>query len=142
MPMNDYFIDTNIFLGFLTDDVPKQVKAIDRLLTRVEHGELELHTSVLTIAEVVWTLESYYGLKPDDVRDKVIGILNTPGLHVENAELIAQAMGTYVYENIDFVDAYNGLWMRERGINTAITLDTKHFQRIPGISSLTPSEVS
>lgn len=140
--MNDYFIDTNIFLRFLTDDVPEQVEAIDRLLTRVEKGALELHTSVLTIAEVVWTLESYYGLQPDDVRNKVIGILNTKGLHVENAELIAQAMGIYVYENIDFVDAYNGLWMRERGINTAITFDTKHFRSIPGITSLTPSEAT
>jgi uncharacterized protein len=140
--MNDYFIDTNIFLRFLTDDVPEQAKAIDKLLTRVEKGALELHTSVLTIAEVVWTLESYYGLQPDDVRNKVIGILNTPGLQVENAELIAQAMGIYVDANIDFVDAYNGLWMRERGINTAITFDTKHFRRIPGITSLTPSEVS
>lgn len=140
--MNDYFIDTNIFLRFLTDDVPEQVEAIDRLLTRVEKGALELHTSVLTIAEVVWTLESYYGLQPDDVRNKVIGILNTKGLHVENAELIAQAMGIYVYANIDFVDAYNGLWMRERGINTATTFDTKHFRRIPGITSLTPSEAT
>lgn len=140
--MNDYFIDTNIFLRFLTDDVPEQVEAIDRLLTRVEKGALELHTSVLTIAEVVWTLESYYGLQPDDVRNKVIGILNTKGLHVENAELIAQAMGIYVYANIDFVDAYNGLWMRERGINTAITFDTKHFRGIPGITSLTPSEAT
>ncbi len=140
--MNDYFIDTNIFLRFLTDDVPEQVEAIDRLLTRVEKGALELHTSVLTIAEVVWTLESYYGLRPDDVRNKVIGILNTKGLHVENAELIAQAMGIYVYANIDFVEAYNGLWMRERGINTAITFDTKHFRRIPGITSLTPSEAT
>jgi predicted nucleic acid-binding protein len=68
--------------------------------------------------------------------------LNTKGLHVENAELIAQAMGIYVYANIDFVEAYNGLWMRERGINTAITFDTKHFRRIPGITSLTPSEAT
>ena len=142
MPMNDYFVDTNIFLRFLTDDIPKQAKLIDRLLTRVEQGELELYTSALAIAEVVWTLESYYGLQPDDVRNKIIGILNTPGLHVENAELIAQAMGIYVDAHIDFVDAYNGLWMREQGINTAITFDTKHFRRIPGITSLTPSEVN
>lgn len=140
--MSDYFIDTNLFLRFLTDDVPEQAQAIDRLLERVEKGALELHTSVLTIAEVVWTLESYYDLQPDDVRNNIIGILNTPGLHVENAELIAQAMGLYVDANIDYVDAYNGLWMREQGINTAITFDTKHFRRIPGITSLTPSEVT
>ncbi|MFV2045323.1 MAG: PIN domain-containing protein [Anaerolineales bacterium] len=140
--MSDYFVDTNLFLRFLTDDVPEQVKAIDRLLTRAEQGALKLHTSVLTIAEVVWTLESYYSLQPDDVRGKIIGILNTPGLHVENAELIARAMGLYVDENIDFVDAYNGLWMRHQGITRAITFDTKHFRRIPGITSLTPSEVN
>jgi len=141
MSKAEYFVGTNIFLRFLTADVPDQAQAVDLLLVKVEEGKVTLRTSVLTIAEIVWTLESYYELQHNEVCDRIIGILNTPGLEVENSELIAQAMALYVDENIDFIDAYNGLWMRKRGLSGAITFDTKHFRRIPGISAFTPGEV-
>ena len=139
--MDRYFIDTNLFLRFLTNDVPDQAQAVDELLIRAEQGRLELHTSSLTIAEIVWTLESYYELSAEVVRDHVVAILNTPGLFVEYAETIASAMILYADENIDFVDAYNGVWMQKQGLSTAITFDTKHFQRIPGITAQTPSDL-
>ena len=139
--MNSHFIDTNLFLRYLTNDVPDQAALVDQLLLQAEQGEFELHTSVLTIAEMVWTLESYYGLAKDDVRDQIVTILNTPGIIVENAEIIAHALSLYVNENIDFVDAYSGTWMQKQGIASAITFDTRHFQRIPGITVQTPGEL-
>ena len=139
--MYRHFVDTNLFLRFLTNDIPDQAHAVDQLLMRAEQGELQLHTSSLTIAEIVWTLESYYELSSEVVRDHVVAILNTPGLFVEHAEIIARAMMLYADENIDFVDAYNGVWMQEQGLSSAITFDTKHFQRIPGIVTHTPTDL-
>jgi predicted nucleic-acid-binding protein len=139
--MNSHFIDTNLFLRYITNDVPDQAELVDQLLLRAEQGDFELHTSVLTIAEMVWTLESYYGLEPEAVRDQIVAILNTPGLKVENAEILAHALSLYVNENIDFVDAYNGIWMQKGGIASAITFDIRHFQRIPGITVQTPGDL-
>jgi len=138
--MDRHFVDTNIFLRFLTDDVPDQAHAVGQLLLQAEKGELQLHTSILTIAEIVWTLESYYELSPEEVRDHVMAILNTPGLFVEHAEIIARAIMLYTDENIDFVDAYNGVWMQEQGLTSVITFDTKHFKRVPGITVHTPTD--
>jgi len=138
--MDSYFVDTNLFLRYLTNDVPDQAQAVERLLLQAEAGKLELYTSVLTIAEIVWTLESYYGMAKDQVRDRVVGILNTPGLKVEGSELIARTMLLYVDGNIDFVDSYNGLWMQDHDVLDAITFDTKHFDRIPGITARTPQD--
>jgi predicted nucleic-acid-binding protein len=140
--VNKYFADTNLFLRYLTDDVPDQAQAVEQLLDLAEKEEIELHTSVLTIAEIVWTLESYYDLKADDVRMKVIGILNTPGLNVENEAIIVRALEIYVHQNIDFVDAYNGEWMKEQGLSSAVTFDEKHFKRIPGIETISPDDMS
>jgi predicted nucleic-acid-binding protein len=140
--VNKYFADTNLFLRYLTDDVPDQAQAVAQLLDRAGKEEIELHTSVLTIAEIVWTLESYYDLKADDVRMKVIGILNTPGLNVENEAIIVRALEIYVHQNIDFVDAYNGEWMKEQGLSSAVTFDEKHFKRIPGIETISPDDMS
>ena len=57
--------------------------------------------------------------------------------------LVAFFLSTILYadENIDFVDAYNGVWMQEQGLSSAITFDTKHFQRIPGIVTHTPTDL-
>jgi predicted nucleic-acid-binding protein len=138
--MDRYFVDTNVFLRFLTNDVPEQAKAVEQLLKRAERGELQLHTSSLTIAEIVWTLESYYGLSRDEIRDHVMAIINTPGLWVEHAETIARVVMLYADENIDFVDAYNGLWMLKQGLASADTFDVKHFTRIPGIAVHNPAD--
>lgn len=140
--MDEFFVDTNVFLRFLTADVKEQAQAVDRLLARAEVGEILLQTSALTIAEIVWTLDSYYELPRDEIREKIIAILNTPGLEVEGADLLAQAVVLYVDQNIDFIDAYNGIWMMDRGISAAVTFDVKHFRRIHGLTMVDPKEAA
>ena len=65
-------------------------------------------------------------------------ILNTQGLEVANRELITEAVFTYADENINFVDAFNGCWMKQRGIETVYTFDQKHYKRIQGIRAKIP----
>ncbi|MBI1741981.1 type II toxin-antitoxin system VapC family toxin [Candidatus Acetothermia bacterium] len=136
--MTRYFVDTNVFLRYLTNDVPAQAEAVTRLLQRAKAGEIVLHTSVLVLAEIVWTLESYYELARDEIKANVLAILNTPGLSVENAELVGRAILLYADKNIDFVDAYNIFWMKEQGLSEAYTFDVKHFARAEGITPLVP----
>jgi len=139
--MNELFVDTNVFLRFLTEDVPKQARAVERLLQHAAAGEFALSTSTLVMAEIIWTLESYYEHSREEVRDKVLAILNTPGLKVENANMIALAVAVYVDKNIDFIDAYNTLWMGENDLDQVVTFDAKHFSRVEGIRAKTPEEV-
>jgi predicted nucleic-acid-binding protein len=134
------FADTNLFLRYLTNDVPEQAEAVEGLLRRAQAGEVGLVTNSLVIAEVVWTLESYYQQSRDDVRAKVLAILNTPGLEVAEAELVLQAVLWYAEKNVDFIDAYNAAWLLARDIHAAYTFDRKHFGRLEGISALAPGE--
>ena len=138
--MNELFVDTNVFLRFLTEDIPKQAQAVEHLLQHAAAGEITLSTSTIVMAEIIWTLRSYYELSREEVRDKVLAILNTPGLKVENANIIALAMAVYVDKNIDFIDAYNALWMGEKDLDQVVTFDTKHFSRVEGIRAKTPEE--
>jgi predicted nucleic-acid-binding protein len=138
--MNEYFADTNAFLRYLTADVTDQAAAVERLLHRAQAGSLALTTNVIVMAEIVWTLESYYELPRSEIRDKVLAILNTPGLSVEKPDLVAKAVTAYAELNVDFVDAFNALWMAEHGVERVVTVDTKHFSRLPGMSALTPDK--
>ena len=92
----------------------------------------------MVVAEIVWTLESFYGLGKDDIRDKVAAILNTPGLKVHEEGLLLDAIEWYAEKNVDFADAYNAAWMREHGLSVAFTFDRKHFARLDGVTPRAP----
>ena len=131
--MASFFVDTNVFLRFLTNDDPAKAKRAEALFRDALRGKIRLATSLLVIAEIVWTLESFYKLEKPDIAAKVEKILNTPNLECSEAPLLFMALDLYVHANIDFVDAYNAFHMRERGLTQILTYDRKHFARVPWV---------
>jgi predicted nucleic-acid-binding protein len=140
MKVERLFADTNLFLRYLTDDIPEQADAFEQLLKRAASGECQLVTSALVIAELVWTMESYYNLSKPDIRMKVLAILNTPGLVVSEGEMILQAILWNTDKNVDFIDAFNAAWILNQDIHTVCTFDRKHFSRFEGLEIITPGE--
>jgi predicted nucleic-acid-binding protein len=132
------FADTNLFLRYFTNDVPRQANAVETLFRRAAAGELTLVVSQMVIAEIIWTLESFYHLSRLQIRQHLLAILNTPGIEIENETLISQIVDLYAEQNIDFIDAYNILWMQRAGVTTAYTFDTRHFSRVPFIQAKAP----
>lgn len=140
MGTDKIFADTNLFLRYLTDDIPEQAEAFNQMLGNAAGGDFSFVTNALVIAEIVWTLESYYGLSKGDIQAKVLAILNTPGLEVVDHELILQAMLWYSEKNVDFIDAYNAAWMLDKSIGTVCSFDRKHFARFEGLTTKVPGE--
>ena len=131
--MASLFVDTNVFLRFLTNDVPAKAKRAENLFRDALRGKVKLATSLLVIAEIVWTLESFYKLEKSDIAAKVEKILNTPNLDCPETPLLFMTLDLYVHANIDFVDAYNAYHMKEKGLTEILTYDRKHFARVPWI---------
>lgn len=132
------FADTNLFLRYLTNDVPEQADAIERLLHRAAAGDITLVSNSLVMAEIVWTLESFYRLDREQVRDKILAILNTPGLEVIDADLVLQAVTWYADKQVDFIDAYNAAWMLAEELQIAYTFDRRRFARFEGVLARVP----
>lgn len=131
--MASYFVDTNVFLRFLTNDDSVKAKRAEALFRDAVRGKITLATSLLVIAEIVWTLESFYKLEKPDIAAKVEKILNTPNLECPDSSLLFLALDLYVHANIDFVDAYNACHMKDRGLTQILTYDRKHFSRVPWV---------
>ena len=74
------------------------------------------------------------------IRDRVLAIVNTPGVTVEDEDLILQAIVWYATENVDFIDAYNAAWLLTNGMQTAHTFVATHFSRFEGINVKAPGE--
>ncbi len=127
------FIDTNLFLRFLTNDIPSKATDVENLLHEAAEGNITLITNSLVLAEIVWTLESYYKLERESIYEKVLAILNSPGLKVPDANLVFKAIAWYAEKKVDFIDAYNAAWMTQHQIRKVYTFDQKHFSRFEEI---------
>ena len=130
-------VDANIFLRYLTEDVPEQAEKARDLLERAERGEEDLVTTLLTIAEIVWVLESVYELDRSSIQAKVVAILGLPGLTVEDQEVLLQAVVWYEEKNVDFDDCYRAAWMEHHGLEEVYTFD-QDFDRFEGVTPRRP----
>ena len=138
METETVFADTNLFLRYLTNDVPAQADLIESLLHRAAKGKINLVTTSMVIVEIVWTLESYYELDKKEIQTMILGILNTDGLEVINSDLILQAIVHYTDKNVDFIDAFNAAWMVKNDVDKIYTFDQKHFNRFDEIVAELP----
>ncbi len=129
--MTSRFIDTNVFLRYLTNDDPVKAKRAEALFRDAVQGKALLTTSLLVIAEIVWTLESFYQLDKSGVAPRIEKILNTRNLECPGSTLIMMALDLYVQQNIDFIDAYHAYLLKEHDMNRIVTYDRKHFSGVP-----------
>jgi predicted nucleic-acid-binding protein len=138
MKADSTFVDTNLFLRFLTNDVPEQADAVEKLLRQAEQNRKQLVTNSMVIAEIVWTLESYYESGREDIQNKIFAILNTSGLEIPENDLILKDIIWYAEKKVDFIDAYNAAWMEQKGIEKIYTFDQKHFARFDDMEVMKP----
>lgn len=131
------FIDTNIFIRFLTNDIPKKADACERIFKDAIEKKETLFTTELVIAEMIWVLESYYELSKEDIQGKVEKILNTPNLLCPKKDLILNALTVYSEKNIDYIDAYNAFILKDEAIGRLYSYDT-HYDRIDWLERMEP----
>lgn len=136
--MNRCFVDTNLFIRYLTNDDPILADRVELLLDSAAAGSAQLVTTELVMAESVWVLESSYHLDHAQIAPLIRGILATPGMEVINGDLVGKALVMYELQNIDFVDAYIAALMEKQGIKNIYSYDKKHLSRVKSINRKEP----
>lgn len=130
------FLDTNIVLRYLLADHPIQSPKAKRFLEKIEKGEEKVVTTPLVIAEVVYVLEST-GASRQKISKALLKIISLRGLQVTNKRSFPHAFSVYEKKNIDFVDAYNAVYAKEKGIREIVSFD-KDFDKLPGLERIEP----
>jgi predicted nucleic-acid-binding protein len=136
--MNRCFVDTNLFIRYLTNDDPLLADRVEQLLVDAAVGSVQLVTTELVMAESVWVLESSYRLTHAQIAPLIRGILATPGMDVINGDLVGKALVMYELQNIYFVDAYIAVLMEKQGITDIYSFDRKHLSRVKTINRKEP----
>ena len=132
------FVDTNLFIRYLTEDDPVQTDAVESLFIKVKEGKETVQTSVLVIVEIVWVLESIFKKSRDEIKEMIQKIINTQNLMVENRDILLQGLEIYSQKNIDFVDAYHAVFLKSTGEKIIYSFD-QDFDKIEWIERREPA---
>jgi predicted nucleic-acid-binding protein len=128
------FVDTNVFLRFFVRDVESLYQKAKELFEKAENGELKIETSDLVIAEIISVLESYYDFSKTEIKEIVDTILETRNIRTANHSRVKEAVALYASGKMDFIDAYNIVYIKTKGYKKAATFDTKHFKNVEGVT--------
>ena len=132
------FLDTSVLLGYMLDE-EERAKQCLTLLQRAERGEVRLRTSSLVVAEIVWTLQSSrYELSAEEIRDRIVPVLESRGLVIEDKYLCLKAFDLYCQYNIDFTDAFNAALMSKEQVTQIYSYD-RRYDRLAFLERVEPS---
>ena len=135
-----YFLDTNIFLRYFTDEHQNKIyKECTELIKLIKFNKINATTSHLVIAEVVWTLQSSYQATKEQVV-KVLQLIESLGLtYLEsvNSGVANELFKTKSVKYIDVLIASNPLVQSKKMV---IVSYDKDFDKL-GVVREEPSEV-
>lgn len=131
------YLDTNILLRYFTNDDPVKAARALALLERVERGEERLATSLMVVAETVFTLERAYKVSKHDTHQMLRDLIELPGIRLPNKSRCLEALELHARKNISFADAYNAVDLQARGMSEIYSWDTD-FDDLPGVVRVEP----
>ena len=135
-----YFLDTNIFLRAIVRDDPVKAPECEELLKCVQGGLMSAHSSMIVLAEVVWTCLGNYAMSKPDVVAFIRGIVSIPNLKISDQTSPLVAIELFEKHNIKFIDAViagHPLLQNEHGIIVSYDRD---FDRL-GIPRIEPRDI-
>ncbi|MDO8570627.1 MAG: PIN domain-containing protein [Candidatus Daviesbacteria bacterium] len=127
-------IDSNLIVRYLIQDDPKKALAVRKLL---ENNKTTLLLTDIVIAELVWTLDSFYHLTRLEILEKLQSLLDLDSIKAHK-ELLSRSLQIYQAYNIDFIDAYLAAYCGEKKNIKGIYSFDKDFDKIKDIKRLEP----
>ena len=135
------FLDANVILRYLTRDDAAKAQACYELFQRVQRGEEELAACEAIVVEVVYVLSSPrlpYRLDPEQIRARLLPILELRGLKLPHKRVCLRALEVYASTPaLDFEDALAVAHMEQLGITRIVGYD-RDFDRVAGFRRTEP----
>lgn len=131
------YVDSNVLIRFLTRDHPEMAERARLSLVEAAEGRLQLLLTPVVLAEVVWTLKSFYKYERKQIADGLLSLLTFQGLEVVDRDVLSIALSIFGDKAVAFGDALVAAYALSEGPKRVCTFD-QDFERIPGLSVLRP----
>lgn len=119
------FVDTNYFLRYFFDDIPKQHQLAEKLFFSAAEGKVKLFTDILVIFEIYWVVKNGYGVKSPYTQDLLTKVCNLDFVSLDDRAVIAKAIKNFKNFNYDLEDAYHYYNSLHKSATSVATFDKK-----------------
>lgn len=131
------FIDTNVFIRFLTKDVEDQYKDCAKLFEAVEEGRLRPYTSNIVLLEIYFILTTHYNFTKDEVSEAISIILQTRNLTLIEKTDTKKALMFFDMHKIKYADCLIATQIPK---NVLLLTYDADFRKFPSLAVASPKE--
>ena len=103
--MRRYFIDTNIFIDILMRRDEKRFIQCSRFFQKVKLNKIKAATGNVVLAELIWTLKSFYGIGKEEIVRRIKSIIKLRGIKLVDNYDPLRAIDLYQSKSIKYIDA-------------------------------------
>jgi predicted nucleic-acid-binding protein len=115
-------LDTNVLVRYIAQDDPKQSPKATALIEALSPESPGFVTTV-SVVELVWVMQSCYGVTREGITNALGQILRTKEIVVENAEVVWRATRAFAAGNADFADCLIERSAAQAGCTAVYTFD-------------------
>ena len=130
-------IDANVILRFVTADHPEMSPRCRRLFERVAAGGEVIFLPEAALADVAWTLRSFYHWPPERICDFLGDLLALDGLEMERKPVVWSVLEHFRRGKVDFSDAWIAAEMGTLDLTEIYSFD-RDFDEIPELRRIEP----
>jgi len=130
-------LDANVILRFLLADHPDQSPRCKALFARIEAGKESVFLPEIIVADVAWTLTSFYKWPREQTRRFFGQVLALRGMRTVDTPRLMQALQFFAERKIDFSDALVASEMIAHGRGEVYSFD-KDFNRFSEFTRVEP----
>lgn len=132
--MREAIVDANILLRFLIDEPRHLADRVVAIFEAAERRHVALVVTALTLAEVVYVLESVYTWERRMIAERLLELVSASVLQIAERDTLAQALAWYRdISSLHFADAYIAALAAAQGHGAVISFD-RALRRVPDIT--------
>ena len=99
-------VDANIIIRFLLNDHPKLSQLATSLFSKAQKKLIKIYLDEVILAEVIWTLSSFYKIKKADLIDNIEKFISQDWIVNTKKKSMLKALYLYKSSNLDYIDCW------------------------------------
>lgn len=128
-------VDTNVVLRLFVPDDDEQHRMAKAFFDKCD-ADSPASVSVVVMVELAWLLRSRYGYRQDQVLDVLDALTNSINVHVQDQELVEDAIANARKNNTGIADELIAGLCQRAGCSTVVTFDRRAARKVGGMELL------
>lgn len=124
-------IDANIIIRFLLNDHPQFSTLTKSIFLKAQKGGIKIYFDEVIVAEVIWTLSSFYKIKKADLVDRLEKLISQDWVVNPKKNLILKALDLYNSSSLHYIDCW--IFVVSKSLNLPLRTFDKSLEKIKKI---------